>query len=225
VALALVFITIGSAQSEAALIYDVRACTAVHPCDVQPVPHGTGTAPGPTNEDFIEYFDMFAGVDESSRFDWNVISTNANGYSIGSVIGPNGIHASFSFHDGEVLCCTTDNWGFSDINDNDLIVGWGDREGRFSGGFLADVRGEVVPFFLSASANAFFAGLGFHDQLPIGFSAIDNSNRMLGYCAVRWCGSLQFDVSTPQAVPAPDMLWLFALGLLVMLAMRKRFFA
>lgn len=193
--------------------------------------HGTAFAPdavarpGPTNQDFVNYFAGYVGIDNNSQFQWDLTGWNANA-SVGYVTGPNVNPASFLFNDGHFVGGLSDNpFSFSDINDNNLLVVSGSDSGfdsfpAYAGG-LIDIYGNRVPIELTPSAMSFLSGPGLvsgHGIIHLVFDRIDNNNSIQASCYMPGpygcAGTFQFDIAS--AVPAPPTLILMLAGMVML---------
>src|SRR5690348_2727134 len=121
-----VLLSPGSARAE--LTFNARLCTAADPCNVGFGPHGTGSPPSLTNQDFIDFFNSTGDFNfpPDSTFAFGITAVSADGTAIGEVCcGPiSAFDTQFIFESGGLTCCVLDTpYVLNDINNHDLIVG------------------------------------------------------------------------------------------------------
>lgn len=196
------------------MLYDAHACVLGVTCHV--AGHGTASGPGPTNQDFFDFFSQYIFVSPADgNFSWETKS-NKRGDWFGLVDGPDGIHTSYVWHGGKVLCCLLDEpYTITDGNDHGLFIGE-DIYGTSNSGqpfyptFLAVQWGPyaLAPVSYALTAHAWSVTGGWAD-----FVSIDDKDRILAIGGPT--GWLEFD-------PVPEPATALILAPLLAFAFRRR---
>ncbi len=169
------------------------------------------SGPGPTNQDFINFFSLNLNTNlTGDTFIWGG-SSNARGDWFGTVSDTmDGIHTSYVWNGGQVLCCLLDEpYTIVDGNDRGLFIGE-DIYGVSSGGQ------PLYPTFLATLPGLFALTPVAYDLTPHAksitvsgaeFVSIDDNNRILAIGGPT--GWLEFD-PVPEPATALTLIPLLA---------------